>query len=489
MAQQIDLNNLEDIRQIVNDIESDENRKRRKKDFKAFEVYSGNQQDYVKDELRALFPSSHESMRVSNVNVLRKVVDKKSKVYKEAPTRKVDGEDSEELDDIYKAGKFNRSFQSIDTLFNRHKHALAWVQNKPEFPTEFKLKSLAPYVYDLVVDPDTNEVLIVILSYPSTEITHDVPRALADTQNQVIAESQEDSGPDEEKVYAMWSKDFNVNIKAQFTKGAVTEVTYISDDANPLNINSIGRLPFVWITSDWDSPDYPTPSSLPNDSVFINVLNSDLLTASSLQGFGTLLVKYPQGSRVDALFTGFNVALELPQSTEQDAPETTAEYINANPDLSGMKDTVMDYAASILSDNGLEGASLASKNQNFTSGFDRLLASASVSEIREENSQLYSDLESGIFDIIKAYDTANKTSLFKTEDVLTVVYTKPTIIISEVDKLAIIEKREDLGLNEPHEKFIQDNPELTEDLAKEKEKRIIASRTKVIDKAFQNLKE
>jgi len=231
-------------------------------------------------------------------------------------------------------------------------------------------------------------------------------------------------------------------------------------------------LPFVWLTNDPYMPEYPVENPLPDDSIEINLLNSSLLTAAQQQ-IGQLVLKYPKGSKINTIHKGFSICLELPQSTEQDPKiETTAEYIVPNSDLEGMNKVILDYAATILSDNGLEGASLAGQVQNFASGFERLVASASVVEIQKENQTYYGEIEEKVFEIIKKYDEVNGTNLFKKEDELGVHYQEPQVIKSEKDKLEIIEKRDDLQLDEPHEKFIIDNPRLSPTDAKAKLKRI-----------------
>jgi len=430
-----------------------------------------------------LFPLTYQSLRKSNINVLKKVVNKKAMTYKESPVRLVNGEPNETLDNIYLNGMFDQSYKSFDRTFNRHKHALLWVINDPLRPTEFSLRSLMPYTYDLVIDPDKNQVTTVILSYPDISITHLASNTRTNSRsgskpdgvNQTIAESQHDSGSQTNR-YAIWNATQHVNIttkKREIEGGSVeTVIDYIIDDGNPNMVNPLGMLPFIWATTDFDIPEYPTPSALPRESVFINTLASDWLSASSLQGFGQLVLKYPKGSRVKDLFTGFNVVIELPQAGDPDAPATDADYINPNPDLAGMRDAVMEYAAAVLSDEGLEGATLADKNKRFASGFERLLASASVTEIREENIMTYTSVEKGIYDIINKYDQVNGTRMFKDNDSFQVQFKKPKILQSEMDKLMLIEKRIDLGLDEEHEKFIKDNPNVTEDDARDKLKRI-----------------
>jgi len=483
----IDLTDLSQVSRIIQEIDGSENRDRKKYEWQSYETYSGDQRKHTLSELARLFPQSWNTMRISNVNVLKKVVDKIARSYKSAPVRLVNNEANDNLQDIYVG--FNQSFKRMDVGYNRHKTSLVWVQNNPLIPTDFKLKILDPYLYDLVINPDTNEIEVVILSYPDTDITHfngnnDVSKIKTpDSVNQTIAESEQDAGS-QVRTFAMWSKDQSIIVTARQKmqqEERVTQVDFILDESNPNMINPIGTLPFVWLTIEPDVPDFPISSALPYESININVLNSDLLTASAKQGFGMMVLKYPEGSQIKQLHTGFDIALELPQKNDPDAPATTAEFINANPDLKGMKDTIMEYAEAIISDHGLQNFNLVGSNTNFTSGFDRALSMVDVTEIREENMDLYEWAEKEVFEIIKKYDQLNKTRLFNIDDELTVQFSKPNILQSEKEILETIDKKLSLGLIQKFEALMMLNPNMTEEQALEKLGLIKQERQEVVE--------
>jgi len=316
----VDLTNLAQVSQIIHEIEGTENRDRRRYEWRAYEIYSGDQRKHILDELQKRYPVEWNAMSVSNVNIEKKVVDKKAKVYKNPPKRKLGDDINDDLDRIY--APWNASFQEMDTIFNRHKSVMTWVQNNPETPSEFNLLSLAPYTYDLVINPDTFVVEAVILNYPDREITRidgNEDRTKIkhpDSINQAIAESQTDSAEDF-KTYAMWTADNHVTVGATKTKTAggqlITKIDYIIDEDNPSMINPLGILPFVWVTSDPFVPEFPISSPLSWESININVLNSDVLTAMA-HSMGQLVLKYPEGSKIKQIHRGHTMNIELPQS-------------------------------------------------------------------------------------------------------------------------------------------------------------------------------
>ena len=474
-----DIRNIEIVRRIITDIESEQNRQRKKEDFDSYQIMSGNQRQYVSAALKSLYPQSHKVMVPSNINLTQKVVDRIGCVYKDAPTRKVNGKDNENLSTIYKESSFDYAYATLDKTFNRSRCALAWVQNDYFEKTKFKLVTLPQYSFDVVIDNDTLELKMVILSYPDTTITTGNRQTRSDSQNQIIAESQLDSSSNGKR-YAIWTDNYHVTVRA-YSHDKTTVIDYIHDESNPDGINYLGKIPFVWVTTQPDVPEYPVPNPLAQEAVNINVMNSSLLSAAVRQ-YGVLVLKYPQGSPIRELHSGHSVAMQLPQKTDQDPHiETTAEYIVPNSDLTGMRETFLEYAAGVLSDNGLEGATLSGETKNFSSGLERLIASASIMDKRSQNIDVYRKVETQVFELIKAYDKVNGTRLFGDSDELTVQYAEPRAIVSEKEKLEVIQMKDDLGLLEEEDKFKEAFNSMSPRDIKKKIKRINEQKKQAIE--------
>jgi hypothetical protein len=462
-----------DVSKIISEVEHPQNKERKKREFENYEIYAGRQQEYVTRELKNLFPDSWQTMRVSNINIHKKVTEKKAKAYKNPPKRNINGVASDEVSEFYKKNGFDESLAMMDLVYNRHNAALLWFQDIPENLTEYRLKTLAPYLYDLVVDPDSNKVETVILSYPDYEITNRTTTNMSDGQNMIIAENARDSGTITRR-YAMWDQTNHVNIVAKVKMGEdgkpkETVIDYVVDDANPTMVNPWGRLPFYWLTSEPDNPEHPFPKALPKEAININVLMSDVLTASALQGFGQLVLKYPQGSQIDVKHSGFTVMLELPQEKPKDGFEripTEAEYINANPDIPAMKATVLEYAEAVIGDEGVSNFSLVNNQRQFNSGFDRALASADVIEIREENIQTYKLVEQWVWQMILTADQVKNTRLFNPDMDLSVMFPKPKQLKSEKEVADLAAFKEEKGYIHHWEAVQMTNDDLSEEEAK-----------------------
>lgn len=477
-AREIDLNNEGHVKRIVAEIDNEQNRRRKRAAWKAYQCLEGNTREYVEKQLQVLYPKSYANFRVGDINIVGKVNSKVSKSYKNQPIRKCASEaDDKALGEIYEEFHFDRSFVEADSIFNLHKYVcmwLAWQNKDPKLGIEegsYVLHSLAPYEYDLIRDQVTGEPIIFILNYPETTVTRLAGRS--DGIEQTISESQSDTSA-QTRIYTMWSKDKYVKITVKRAGGHGNEseeemtVSYI--DKKP---HILGVLPISYLQRD-TAVDYPVETNIAEQSIDWNVGFSDLKTAAATQGHGQLVIKHPEGQKQEKYYMGMHTAINLPQSKKAEAKPTEAEYISANPDLAGQLDVLKFDITNILDDHGIKAkGTIEGGTERFSSGFDRLLSEADVQDVIEANQQLYSStLEQGVFKVLKASEKAmNQKSFAKTEQ-LQVTFEKPKVLISDAETLANIKSREEQGLILPYEKHMILNPNLTEEQAKKREEEI-----------------
>lgn len=464
----LDITNKSDIERIIEEIEGAQNKDRKAEAWKLFEVYEDNQRPYVKEELARIYPDTFDKFRIGDINIAGKILNKKSKAYKNTPKRTLKNDsETKTYNELLEESKADRAFKEFDKIFNAHKYAPLWVNyinpKGDAIDGSYMYQALAPYEYDLLRDPLTGEPLIFILHYPDTTITGG-----EDGVEQVITESQKDTAA-ESKVYSIWSKDHKV--KVQSTTDAKGDSTRVEVKLVEVINNDISRLPIAFLSRDL-AVDYPLPSQLANKAIDWNVGLSDLKTASSAQGHGQLVIEHPTGQAIEKPHLGKHTAILLPQSSKEKDSPTKAHYINANPDLAGQLDVLKFDLINIMDDEGIQAKStLEGGADKFSSGFDRLLSEADVQDIIEDNQSLYADIEQEAYEIVKAYEKALNKNTYAS-DKLQVTYEKPKVMISDSETLANIEKREALGLSLPHEKHIIINPNLSEAEALKREEEI-----------------
>jgi len=470
----IDILNLTECERIITEIESSSNVKRKQNEFASFECYSGNIGSYVQESIKKMFPLTWQNYTIAEYSVLKKIVDKKAKAYKTPPMRKLSNDnESKNYQEILKKFRFNDAMREIDKSFNQHKYCGLLMFKELNELGEYRLKfmPLRPYEFDVVRCDEDGSVECLILSYPSSQIT-------GAKQNLTISGEYQSEGVTE-KIYTFWTEENHVVVKVETEEtkdGEKKSVSFLEIDDNPNNLNPWGVIPFVFLPYDF-SEDYPVASPLASQAVNLNAIISVYLTSSNMQ-VGTLTLSYPEDMTIDSVAHGLMTAIKLPQSLNPNAKETKADYISPGPNLTGHREAIITYLSMILDEQGINSNQIVNANaENFNSGFDRLLASADVQNIIEENQDTYSRFEQDVFNVIKAM-LPNEFS----SDVLTVVYEKPKVLVTDSERLNNIEKLIKLGCIEDWEKLTILNPNLSEDEAKAKLARINEKQNLIVNK-------
>ena len=492
---EIDLLNDNHLKFIIEEIEGKENKDRKRAAWKSFQVESGNQAHYVTEELKNIYPDTYTAFRKGNINLVKKVVDKLSKAYKQQPIRALDTDgETQAYNKLFEANGFNRAFKEGDRIFNQYNYLLYWLSFKnPEVVNgemRYFLSALAPYEYDLMLDEETGEPLIFILSYPDASITGNV--GTNDGKEQGIKESNADTSAEHTK-YSIWNFEQHVQVLAKRADrdAPTVDIEYIEISGNAENKNPTpNTLPIAFLSTDL-SIDYPTPNNLAEQSIDWNVSLSDLKTGASAQGHGQLVIEHPKKQPMNKVQRmGMHRAIALPQSDKPEDKPTKAYYINAAPDLAGQLEVLKFDAAQILDDHGIKAKGVIEGGaEEFASGFDRLLSEADVQDVIEDNQSLYSDnTEQGIYNVIKAFDEQLNKKVFKSKK-LAVTFEKPKVLISDKETLENIKLREELGLDLPWEKHLIMNPNLSEKEAQAREEEIAKFKAEKLKEAQKNMPE
>lgn len=476
----------QDVLKLVAETELSENIIRKKEAYKSYQCYEGNLRYYVSERLKEMYPATHSMFQVSDYSVLKKIVDKKAKSYKENPVRKLATQEETRLyEEICSKFALNEAMKKIDKYYNQHKYCLLSVFFERSYDyvgqlqEVFKFIPLAPYEFDAKFS-EMGELECVILSYPDEEVVSGSP---TDGYNSEIAGNVQDKGADK-KVFAVWTVTNHWVIQGTKNSDGSWNYFIVANEKNPSNLNPYGVIPFVYLPMDFTA-DYPVSSPLQYQTVELNAEMSTYYTSGSMQ-IGTLVLKYPSSQAIESVVQGLFTGMKLPQSENPDAPPTEADYIAPSPNMSGHREAILTHMAAILDEQGINSNQLVKPNETFTSGFDRLLASADVQDIIEDNQGYYRKVEQRIYQIIRLiYRNFLKRDIFKTDE-LQVIYKKPKVLVSDTEKLANIEKMNQLGLILPWEKFMLVDPNITEEEAREKYALILAEKTKAISSMMED---
>ena len=489
-SQEYDLLNEQVVLQLISEIKSSENMDRKVAAFNSMRIEKGDVKPFVLNEVQRLLPQSWKQMRISDISISGKVVKKIGQAYKEGPVRKLENEtESEALNELYSEMGVNKKMDMYDEIRTLHRYCLLWVNFDPDNSLMFT--PLNPYECDIVRNSNNGELEVVILQYPDQLITHQTPgnvtsgkgfdgfNVRADSLNQAISNSQLDSSS-QTQTFVMWTKDQHVIVQARFidSDGKVhtdpVSIDYITIPSNPNSINPLGMLPFVYSSTDdgGNFTDYPIPNPLTGQTILFNVLNSDLLSAASLQGYGIRVLSGTKGALASTqkLHEVLTTAVKLEQDETPGMPETKLEFVNPNPDLTGQRETYTSYLSGVLSQHGINtGELLESGSQSFTSGLDRALSEADVQNIIAQNQNDYTKVEKDAFQIVKQWSSIVDIGTKFTEDSeLQVHFPRPKILISDKETLDNIKLRLEMGLIDKVEALRILNPNLSEEEARDK---------------------
>lgn len=457
--------------EIINDIEASDIKERRYQEFRAWEVYSGRVKKYVQSRLQEQFPNDYSVMEPSDISISQKVVNKKSKSYKEGVIRSVEGDEKKTqiYNEIAEKGKFSQAMSVFDKYINLHRYGALWVVKREGRP--ITIDPIPAYSCHPILDQDTGDLIGMVLNYPDATITRSGSfSGEGDSRDQIIAEDNEDSSATA-RVYAMWTDDAHTVWKVTERKVSdklKTQVDYVPIDGNPNNINPIGKIPFILVKTE-PGVELPNLNPITEQTIMFNTLNSHLLTAASRQGFGMMVIKHPEKKKLKKVHHGLTTAISLPQPPP-DQGSVDLSFENPNPDLSGQMETYKSYLQMVLGQHGITSASGLKESEKFSSGLERLISEADVSSHIEEMQQhVYSDVEKDVFDLVKRWlDVSEGRSPFEDNDQISIVYQKPKVLITDKEKIDNIEKLLNMGMISKVDAMMKLNPNLTKEQAQDK---------------------
>jgi hypothetical protein len=398
--------------------------------------------------------------------------------------------ETQEIEAAAEALSLNTAMKKLNKYLKLFKNSLAYVRPLTLMEGEaeksgLQIEILAPHFYDVIENPkNPREPEVVILSNyvpnrtglyslnPATAGRTDTgTRLLAplrgDGADQIIADEPTDKTKRE---YIWWSKHWHMTTNE---KGAAL---------GPIVPNPILELPFVNFALDQDQAYWATGGNdLADSSIKINALMTHINHASIQQGYGQLVMigkDLPKSVKV-----GPSHCIQIAQ--EQGDPAPSVEYLSANPPVSELMGLVEMYVSLLLSTNNLSTSGFAANlkgSGQFASGIALLIDKSESIEDVEDQAQIFREREPMIWDklskwyeILSQQDSLSmaliETPIPKDPEV-TVSFSAAQTILSETEKLDIIQKRRDLGLNTELELLMRDDPSLDEQSAQEKLDRI-----------------
>lgn len=457
------------IAQVIQEIESDENKRRKAEHAKRHDVYNDHQRPHVLTALVNEFsPKTVASMRTcTSINLSRRMVDEMASLYKRPPERAWEMEDQagaeteadqalkQALDDFYETCRVNVSMKRANQKFKLHDQCAIQVIPKGG---KIILRVLAPHQYDVVPNPDNpEEPLAYIISTfdrmqldTETQGANDNQGAGTGSKNETntsvvdMAIADRNDYQSTTKRYVIWTTDEQLSVNS---RGQV-----LARVPNPL-----GRLPFVDVADEKDFEFWVRRGSgVVEFALDFSVVLSDTVNTNRLQSYAQAVITAEQ--LPSSVCVGPNQILFLPLDPSRPEVKPTFEFVSPQPDMKSsldLQDRLLNY---FMSSRGIDPKSIATegKAQTYSSGLERLLAMIDRFEASQDDIDLFTSVEQQVYELMRLwYQEIRGTAMLDTkydfgewpESVyLCTKFCQPQMIQTEGDKEASVITRMENGL-------------------------------------------
>lgn len=492
-------------RMIIEEINGEENIKRKEDAKKRHDIYRDLTKKYVLETVKE--EQGNDAFlevlnRVANLSIAKKIVDKKSMIYANGVLRQVVGDEEgtakvELLEDFLELDRKLKKANRYTELFkNAAIQVIPWLDESTE-RFRLLLNVLAPYKYDVIADSTNPEhPKVYITSYynekdPNNAMDYAQPgqsgkregatirsgtttfRA-GDAIDQNIANSPNDLGIDQQH-YVWWSSNYHFTTDKH---GRIINGLQEEDLHNP-----IGMVPFINYSTDQDGAFWAVGGEdLIDGSILLNLLMSDMYYITKYQGMGIgfLFGKgVPKNLKVGpASF----VSLEV----QEGDPNPQFGFANASPPIEAHMKQIEQYMAFLLSTNNLEPGTIQGtlSATNAESGIQEMIRRSVLTEELEDKRDVYLKNELKLFRLIVAWIKLFGEKKLLVEELkelgtmnegldVNIKFKDGKAVLTEKEKLEIIKMRKDLHLDTKIDSLMLDNPDLTKEEAEEKLREIM----------------
>jgi hypothetical protein len=410
---------VDERKRIISEIQSAENKARKLREQRKFDIYRKRQAPYVLERLQDEFDASTvQNMRkVLSINPCKRIVDEQASLYVDEPNRHwTDASDAEGkvLDEIYNVGMVNPQLRLANRYYKLHGQSCLYVLPKDG---KLRVRALTVKDYDVIPDADDSEkafaYVLNVFDYDAAKTVasqlaasrSDVQYNQNDNRNQTIADANDKKA--QAQRYVFWTKDMHFTCNG---RGEIVSESFQADDGStsPVQPNPIGRLPFIDIANEKDFNFFVNLGSDVAEFVvdFLTQL-SDLANTCRFQNYSQAIVysaEQPKNMRVGPNSV---IWLKLDPNAEGAAQPKFA-FESPSPDIMGSLEFLNVQLKMFLSSAGLNPGTVSGKNEmeKFMSGIDHLLANLDKFKASKEDMDIFRRVECELFDVLKAWHDA-----------------------------------------------------------------------------------
>lgn len=418
--------NAEVRKRIIDDIFSEENKRRKVDSFRRLDIYKKNQRKYILERIQKnLSAETLANMRTfTSINFTKKIIDAKASVYKTSPKRlfaNANEREQKQIDALYEYAKTDIQLKKANRMFKLEDQASVQVLPKDGC---LHLRVLAPHHFDVVPSlemPDGPGEVYILSGFNKQDSYNDTAPAESldsnsrgtttlagyyDTTNQKIADREDYF--DKLNYFVFWSKEYHF---ATNKSGAILDKNNNAYSGNvPLEeiVNPIGKLPFIDLVAERDFEYWAqTGSNITDTQVDIGCQISDTVDVNFRQSYSQAILSATEAPK--SMQIGPHTLLFLKKDPRGEAAaQPEFEFATPSPDLaSSIRLTEMILAMSLTSE-GMDASAIATGpntqgTKTYTSGYERMLAQMEEFTASQDDFQLFENAEEQVFDLLKAW--------------------------------------------------------------------------------------
>lgn len=490
--------------QIIEEMKSPENQERKREAYRRYLVYKDKTKDFVIEQLLNQFDGDtvkEMSYCISNISIVRKIIDKLARVYSNGVDRELEGSEQEEenLELLSKKLKFDTEIKKTNKFLKLQKNVAFYVKPCPIQNIDgsknytIKLEPLNPYLYDVVEDYNdrTRPMVYVLSDFKYDAASNNAPvgdfafagRSLKEplsisNSNKKDDKIADDPADQETGEIVWWSDAYHFTTN---TKGEI-----ISQEV----INPIGEKPLINFAIDQDGSFWAQGGNdLVDGGIFINSIMTHNQHVGISQGYGQFWMKGKNLPRNIKVGANKMILMEYDSTAGESAPDLG--FATASPQLDSLRSLVEQYIALLLTTNNLSTSSVsASLNGSSASpsGIAMIIDKSESMEDVKDQRQIFIDNEPQIWRVINKWLIIFRELLIDDlkplilpegfEQNMSLNFLEAPMIMSESEKLQNLKIRKELGIDTMLDLIFKDNPQYSMQQAEEKLKSLLEEKIK-----------
>jgi len=393
----------QDITKIIENINCSNEVTRRALAKRRHDFYRDDGKKFLIEQiLREFNEDALAEFRLCPINILKKIVNKRSVVYRNQPKRETMVSSDQALIDYYvKTLCIDLSMMQANRYYNLHSNCVLYCypgNTTEDGKSALKLCVSPPHLYSIVpshYDPLKIDTYIFNSFVESAHIApaDDVPSATG-----VQGFSRESVNVQENRQYVFWTD------KEHFTTNNNGEKLFlIPDNTDPDQFtNPIGIKPVINLSKERDAESWSKQGAdLFDLCMALQMGWSDILTIAKHQGFSVLTIISPVEPK--KISVGVNRGVWLKQPAEGKDP--SMQYVQSTAPLNDYKALLMDLLGLTLTTNDMNPGAVSGNDQSqvMQSGFSRLIQMSDALEAIESDKPVLRDAEYKLWKVISAW--------------------------------------------------------------------------------------